>query len=64
MSCKSFDDYHRRITAYGCQNGTVRATFVDTETKGRVYLSSHTIPLAVVSRKKIANPKSECQHTR
>ncbi len=34
MSCKSFDDYRRRITAYGCQNGTIVAAFVDTETKG------------------------------
>lgn len=44
MSCKSFDDYHRRITAYGCQNGTITATYVDTETKGMhsVFFSGHS----------------------
>ena len=35
MCCKSFDDHRRRITAYGCQNGTITAVTVNAERKGR-----------------------------
>ncbi len=38
-SCKSYDDYRRRVTAYGCQNGIVNVSITDTESKG-MYVSA------------------------